>query len=49
MTDNSVDDIKAYLWWTLIDGTAGRLSMDMDRANWDFSAKHYVVPLHKNH
>ena len=39
MTDNSVDDIKAYLWWTLIDGTAGRLSMDMDRANWDFYSK----------
>ena len=39
MQKNSVEDIKAYLWWTLIDGTAGRLSMDMDRANWDFYSK----------
>ena len=39
MQNNSVEDIKAYLWWTLIDGTAGRLSMDMDRANWDFYSK----------
>ena len=36
---NSLEDIKAYLWWTLIDGNAGRLSMDMDRANWDFYSK----------
>ena len=39
LNDNSVEDIKAYLWWTLIDGTASRLSMDMDRANWDFYSK----------
>lgn len=39
MKNNSVEDIKAYLWWTLIDGTAGRLSMEMDRANWDFYSK----------
>ena len=39
MQNNSVEEIKAYLWWTLIDGTAGRLSMDMDRANWDFYSK----------
>ena len=24
MQNNSVEEIKAYLWWTLIDGTAGR-------------------------
>ncbi len=39
MKNNSVADIKAYLWWTLIDATAGRLSMEMDRANWDFYSK----------
>jgi putative endopeptidase len=39
MQNNSVEEIKAYLWWTLIDGTASRLSMDMDRANWDFYSK----------
>ena len=39
MKNNSVDDIKAYLWWSLIDGTASRLSMEMDRANWDFYSK----------
>ena len=39
MKNNSVEDIKAYLWWTLIDGTASRLSMEMDRANWDFYSK----------
>ena len=39
MKNNSVEDIKAYLWWTLIDGTASRLSMERDRANWDFYRK----------
>ncbi len=39
MKNNSVEDIKAYLWWTLIDGTASRLSMEMDRANFDFYSK----------
>ena len=39
MKNNSVEDIKAYLWWTLIDVTASRLSMEMDRANWDFYSK----------
>ena len=39
MKNNSVEDIKAYLWWTLIDGTASHLSMEMDRANWDFYSK----------
>ena len=37
--NSSIEDIKAYLWWTLIDGTASRLSTEMDRANWDFYSK----------
>ena len=39
MKNNSIEEIKAYLLWTLIDGTASRLSMEMDRANWDFYSK----------
>lgn len=39
MKNNSIEEIKAYLLWTLIDGTANRLSMEMDRANWDFYSK----------
>ena len=39
MKNSSIEDIKAYLWWTLIDGTASRLSTEMDRADWDFYSK----------
>lgn len=39
MKNNSIEEIKAYLCWTLIDGTASHLSMEMDRANWDFYSK----------
>ena len=39
LNENSISAIKTYLLWTLIDGTASRLSMDIDRANWDFYSK----------
>ncbi|MAR43336.1 MAG: endothelin-converting protein [Flavobacteriaceae bacterium] len=35
----SIDDIKSYLKWTIIDGSASSLSMDVDRANWEFYGK----------
>jgi putative endopeptidase len=36
---NSLAEIKAYMKWSLIDRSAGRLSMEMDRANWLFYGK----------
>ena len=39
LNENSISALKTYLLWTLIDGTASRLSMDIDRANWDFYSK----------
>ena len=35
----SIDDIKSYLKWTIIDGSASSLSMDIDKANWEFYGK----------
>ena len=35
----SIDDIKSYLKWTIIDGSASSLSMEIDRANWEFYGK----------
>ena len=35
----SIDYIKSYLKWTIIDGSASSLSMDVDRANWEFYGK----------
>ena len=35
----SIDDIKSYLKWTIINGSASSLSMDVDRANWEFYGK----------
>ena len=39
MTDHSIDEIKAYLWWTLINGAASQLTTAMDKANWEFYSK----------
>ena len=39
LNENSISALKTYLLWTLIDGTASRLSMEIDRANWDFYSK----------
>ena len=33
------DEIKSYLKWTIIDGSASSLSMDIDKANWEFYGK----------
>ena len=38
MKNNSVEEIKAYLWWTLIDGNNGHKHGDGSR-NWDFYSK----------
>ena len=35
----SIDDLKSYLKWTIIDGSASSLSMNLDRANWEFYGK----------
>ncbi len=35
----SVDQWKNYLKWTLIDRFSNRLTMDMERMNWEFSEK----------
>jgi putative endopeptidase len=39
LEENSLAEIKAYMKWSLIDRSAGRLSMEMDRANWLFYGK----------
>lgn len=39
LKENNVDDWKHYLRWTLIDGSAGILSTDIDKANWEFYSK----------
>lgn len=39
MKDHNIEEIKAYLWWTLIDGAASQLTTEMDRANWEFYSK----------
>ncbi len=35
----SIDEIKSYLKWTIIDGSASSISMNLDRANWEFYGK----------
>lgn len=36
---SSIDDIKLYLRWTAIDRAAGKLSNDIEVANWEFYGK----------
>lgn len=36
---NKVDDWKAYMRWTLLNGSAGLLSTEVETANWDFYSK----------
>lgn len=31
--------IKSYLYWTAVNGASGSLSMEMERANWEFYAR----------
>ncbi|CAM1344024.1 M13 family metallopeptidase [Tenacibaculum amylolyticum] len=37
--DRSVDDIKTLLRWNAINGAAGLLSTDLEKANWEFYSK----------
>jgi putative endopeptidase len=38
-TESSIDDIKLYLRWTAIDRSAGMLSREIEKANWEFYSK----------
>lgn len=39
LKENKVDSWKAYMRWTLLNDTAGILSTDIDKANWEFYGK----------
>ncbi len=39
VTDKNIDQVKAYLKWTLINHSADLLSTDIEKANWDFYSK----------
>ena len=39
LTQNNMEDIKAYLKWTLVKGSASSLSTTMETANWEFYSK----------
>ncbi|TDS65225.1 M13 family metallopeptidase [Myroides indicus] len=39
LSAQNIDDIKAYLKWTLVNGSASALSTDMEKANWEFYSK----------
>nr|WP_231961705.1 M13 family metallopeptidase [Urechidicola croceus] len=37
--ENNLNDWKNYLRWSLIDGSAGELSTEIDRVNWEFYSR----------
>jgi putative endopeptidase len=39
LTQNKVDDWKAYMKWTLLNKASGYLSTDIETANWEFYSK----------
>ncbi|AWI25028.1 M13 family metallopeptidase [Flavobacterium pallidum] len=39
LNEKKTDSWKAYLKWTLLRNASGRLSTDIEKANWDFYAK----------
>jgi putative endopeptidase len=39
LSENNLDDWKNYLRWSLIDGAAGLLSTEIDKANWEFYSR----------
>jgi putative endopeptidase len=39
LSAQNIEDIKAYLKWTLVNGSASALSTDMEKANWEFYSK----------
>jgi predicted metalloendopeptidase len=38
-TENKVEDWKAYIRWTLLNDAASSLSMNIEKANWEFYSK----------
>jgi putative endopeptidase len=40
LMETSMDDIKTMLRWSTINGTAGQLTTEIDRANWEFYAEY---------
>ena len=40
LTNTPIEDIKTLLRWSTIDGAAGQLTTEIDRANWEFYAKY---------
>jgi predicted metalloendopeptidase len=39
LTENKVDDWKAYMRWTALNSAASSLSTEIEKANWDFYSK----------
>ncbi len=39
LANTPVEDLKAYMRWTLINKSSGVLTTDIDQANWDFYSK----------
>lgn len=39
LAQNKVDDWKAYMRWTLLNRSAGQLSPEIEKANWEFYGK----------
>ncbi|WP_452225623.1 M13 family metallopeptidase [Lacinutrix chionoecetis] len=39
LKEGNVEDWKAYLRWDALNGAAGRLSTELDKANWEFYGK----------
>ena len=39
LKNTSIDDLKLYLKWTLINNSASYLTTDIDKANWEFYGK----------
>ncbi|WP_156112448.1 M13 family metallopeptidase [Lacinutrix jangbogonensis] len=39
LAENNVDDWKAYLRWKALNNASGRLTMELDKADWDFYSK----------
>lgn len=37
--ENKIEDLKAYMRWTLLNKTADNLSTDLENANWEFYGK----------
>lgn len=38
-TENKLEDWKAYMRWTLLNDAAGKLSIELETANWEFYSK----------